>query len=413
MNIEIVSIGDELLKGRIVNTNGAFLCSHLSQSGFKVGRQTTLSDQDATLLSGLQEALMRSDVVICTGGLGPTLDDRTREAAAALFGCGFRMDPELAARLKKRYQHRYQAVEDQSRVPEKARLFSNRVGSAPGLLLAEKGKTLILMPGVPKEMEPMFLEEVLPFLENKWPAKERKSTVQLYFCLIYESLLDTHLREISTLFPLVEVGIYPAHGTLCVTLASSHAEQLKNYQQELERRFSNYIFSTTSSPLAEALMHALARRKKKLCFAESCTGGMLASLVTAIPGASDYFLGSFVVYSNAMKENVLNVSKQTLLTFGDVSEQTVREMAEGVFTKTDADYVIAVSGVAGPTGGSEEHPVGTIWAAIGERGKPTHAGKFMSFGSRETIILSASHQLLGALWRKVEKGIDPFPFLPS
>jgi nicotinamide-nucleotide amidase len=411
MIIEIVSIGDELLKGRIVNTNSSFLCRHLQLKGYSVSQQTTLSDERDLLSAGLREALARSDLVISTGGLGPTLDDRTREIAAEIFDCGFRFDQALADELKQRYQERYHAAEDQARVPTKATLLHNRVGSAAGLLFSEGGKTLILMPGVPKEMEPMFLEQVLPLLEKRWPMKEKKTMVQLHFCLVYESLLDPHLRELSQRYPAVEAGIYPAHGTLCVSLLSSNAEQLAGFQNELRKRFESYIYSAPSGKIEEALLAWFVKNKKKVAFAESCTGGMMASHAISVPGASDYFLGSFVVYSNEMKEGVLGVSKQTLLSKGAVSEETVREMLAGVFNRSNADYAIAVSGIAGPTGGTKEKPVGTVWAAMGERGKSPDVGQFLGYGSRETIMLVATNYLLGALWRKVEKGIPAFPLL--
>ncbi|MBS0603435.1 MAG: CinA family nicotinamide mononucleotide deamidase-related protein [Verrucomicrobia bacterium] len=413
MIIEIISIGDELLKGRIVNTNAAFLCSHLQKKGYAVSRQTTLSDQPELLKSGLKEAIARSDLVISTGGLGPTLDDRTREIAAEIYACDFHFDQKLADELLIRYPNRYDAVKDQARLPTKARIVLNRVGSAPGLFFSEKGKSLILMPGVPKEMEPMFLEQALPLIEKNWPLKEKKVISHLNFCLVYESLLDPHLRELSGRFPEVEAGIYPAHGHLSVLLLSSKADQLAAFEKEMRQRFGNYIYSSPSGRIEDALQDWFVKNKKKLAFAESCTGGTIASHATSIPGASDYFLGSFVVYSNEMKEQILGVSKQTLQTKGAVSEETVREMLEGVFKRTSADYAIAVSGIAGPTGGTAEKPVGTVWAAIGERGNPADVGKFMSFGSRQTIILSATNQLLGALWRKVEKGIPAFPFLPA
>jgi nicotinamide-nucleotide amidase len=411
MTIEIISIGDELLKGRIVNTNAAFLCKYLQLQGYGVSRQTTLSDEREVLSAGLKEALARSDVVISTGGLGPTLDDRTREIAAEIFTCDFRFDQTLADELKHRYQDRYHAVEDQARIPSKATLLHNRVGSAPGLVFSEGKKIWILLPGVPKEMEPMFLEQVLPYLEKSGLKAEKKASVQLHFCLLYESLLDPHLRELSLRYPLVEVGIYPSHGTLCVSLISAHAEQLSSFQKELRQRFDGYIYNAPSGKIAEALFAWCASHKKKVAFAESCTGGMLASCATLIPGASDYFLGSFVVYSNEMKEEILGVSKQTLLSKGAVSEEVVKQMLEGVFHRSSADYAIAVSGIAGPTGGSKERPVGTIWAAIGERGKVPDVGQFMGYGSRDTILLSATHSLLGALWRKVEKGIPAFPLI--
>lgn len=411
MKIEIISIGDEILKGRIINTNASFLSHLLQKNGYSVSRQTTLPDHKELLSLGLKEALSRSDLVICTGGLGPTLDDLTREAAADVFNSDFYIDQNLAGELKKRYQDRYHAVEDQARIPRKATAFYNPVGSAPGLVFSEGGKTLILLPGVPKEMESLFLEQVIPFLQKKWPVHQTKKMVQLNFCMVYESLLDPLLRRLSSHYPLVEAGIYPGHGFLCVCLLSSDADQISSFQKGLEEHFGNYLFSASSGKIEEALMAWFVKHQKTVAFAESCTGGMLASHVTSLSGASHYFLGSFVVYSNAMKEQILGVSKETLQSHGAESEETVREMLEGVFKRTTADYAIAVSGVAGPSGGSNELPVGTIWAAVGERGKSPDVGKFIARGSRETIILTTTNYLLGALWRKVEKGIPAFPLI--
>lgn len=411
MKIEVISIGDELLKGRVVNSNAAFLCRHLQQNGYTVARQTTLSDQPEPLKQGLLEALSRSDLVLSTGGLGPTLDDCTREIAAEIYHCGFHFVPELAHELRERFKDSYHAIEDQARVPSKAMLLPNHVGSAPGLFFSEEGKSLLLMPGVPREMEPMFLGAVLPFLAKKWPSQEKKETVQLHFCLVYESLIDSHLRHLITRYPEVEVGIYPGHGVLSILLLSSNVEQLAAFEKEMRRHFDAYNYESASGMIGEALQTWCVKNGKKVAFAESCTGGALASHVTAIAGASEYFLGSFVVYTNAMKEQILGVSRETLSLKGDVSEETVRAMLKGIFQRTAADYGIAVSGIAGPTGGTPEKPVGTIWAAIGKRGESPDVGQFLSFGSRETIILSATHSLLGALWRKVEKGIPAFPFI--
>lgn len=414
MNIEVISIGDELLKGTIVNTNAPFICRHLLEKGYRVSRQTTLCDERIALAAGLKEALHRSDLVITTGGLGPTLDDQTREAAAELFGSDFHIDEHLAEELKRRYAERYAAVQDQARVPRKAQLVRNRVGSAPGLLFSEKGKTLILMPGVPKEMEAMFIEEVLPLIEKQAPRSQRAAVVQLHFALVYESLLDPHLREFSKRYPAVETGVYPAEGRVTVLLLSADPHQLSSYQKELAARFDSYHYSSSSGKIEEALQAWFVKHKKTLFCAESCTGGAIASCLTRIPGASDYFLGSCVAYANGCKEKLLGVSARTLHDHGAVSAEVVREMLAGVFRTTSADYAIAVSGIAGPAGGTPDKPVGTIWAAIGERGKEPDVGTFKTYGSREKIILTTAYTLLGVLQRKVEKEIPAFPlFLES
>jgi nicotinamide-nucleotide amidase len=413
MMIELISIGDELLKGSIVNTNAAFLSRQFMEAGYAVSRQTTLPDEREALAKGFAEALQRADVVIATGGLGPTLDDRTREVAAELFHSDFYFDQALADDIKRRFGNRTVSLENQATVPSKAKTLPNRIGTAPGLLFLEGNKTLILLPGVPREMEPMFLEHVLPWIQKQWPLKVKKESVQLFFCLVHESLLDPHLRQLTEHYPSVEVGIYPAQGTLTVILHSSDKAQLDAFQKELTFRFSNYRYASQSGKIEEALHDWFVKHKQTLAFAESCTGGMLSAHITAIPGASDYFLGSFVVYSNPMKQQILGVSKETIDSQGAVSEATVKEMLGGVFKKTSADFAIAVSGIAGPSGGTEQKPVGTICAAIGERGKTPDVGTFKAFGNRHTMVLLTTRWLLGALWRKVEKGIPVFPLLPS
>ncbi len=411
MIIELISIGDELLKGATVNTNATFLSRHLQLSGYAVSRQTTLPDQKDCLHNGLKEALERADLVIATGGLGPTLDDKTRQIAAELFDSEFHFDQMVADDIQRRFGKMLVSMEDQATVPSKAKILLNRVGTAPGLLFSERDKTLILLPGVPKEMEAMFLDQVLPLIQKQWPSKHKKYSAQLYFCLVYESLLDPHLRRLCEKFPRVEAGIYPSHGTLSVSLHSSDSDQLDQFRKEFTGHFFNYNYHSPSGKIEEAVHAWFVKQRKKLALAESCTGGMISTLITSLSGASDYFLGSFVVYSNEMKEKLLGVSRETLLSKGAVSEEVVREMLNGVFANTDADFAIAVSVIAGPTGGSESKPVGTIWAAIGERGREPDVGIFQAKGNRQTIIHSSSHRLLGALWRKVEKGIPAFPFL--
>lgn len=235
--------------------------------------------------------------------------------------------------------------------------------------------------------------------------------MQLHFCLVDENHLSPHLRALSQQFPAVKVDVNPAHGTLSVSLSSAQAEQLEGFQKALLQHFGNYHYNAPSGKIEEALLTTCVKNKKKVVFAESCTGGAMASHVTSIAGASDYFLGSFVVYSNAMKEQILGVSAQTLASKGAVSEEVVKEMLAGVFERTSADYAVAVSGIAGPTGGTKDKPVGTVWAAVGERGKTPDVGQFRCGGNRERVILVAANTLLGALWRKVEKGIPAFPLI--
>jgi len=399
MRIEIVSIGDELLSGRIINSNAAWLCSILRELSFKVARQTTLPDETAALKSGLKEVLARSDLVITTGGLGPTCDDLTREVAADLFHSDFYDNPELLIELQKRYGKAVASLEDQARVPKKAIILENLVGTAPGLLFSEGGKTLVLLPGVPAEMRAIVTAAVIPYLKKYFPIKTERLTQELRFSLLTESQIDPFLRKYQKQFPELAIGIYPAYGTVSVSLSSESKVAIKAAAEELKTTFSDYFYEAPS--VEEALHIALIQKKLTLATAESCTGGEIAAMLTKIPGASNYFLGSIVAYSNALKEKVLQVSPTTLEKHGSVSKETVTEMLLGLFAATDANWGIAVSGILGPSGGTPEKPVGTVWAAIGKRGERPDVAKIPVFGSRAVMIESASRKVLAHLLRKL------------
>ena len=231
----------------------------------------------------------------------------------------------------------------------------------------------------------------------------------LHFTILHEGLIDPTLRELQEQYPQVEVGIYPGYGVLVVSLLSSQEEQLKQCRAALEKKFGPYLFLAPNGKIEEAVHSWFIQNKKMLALAESCTGGLMAAQLTALPGASDYFLGSFVTYSNAMKIQILGVPEEVIRQTGAVSKETVAAMLEGVFKHSGADFGIAISGIAGPAGGSEAKPVGTMWAAIGERGKAPDIGSFLAKGNRQTRILSTTNNLLGALYRKVTKGIAAFP----
>lgn len=411
MIIELVSIGDELLKGGIVNSNVACISRQLQERGYDVVRHTTLSDEKRALSAGLKEVLSRADLVIATGGLGPTLDDVTRQVAAELFDSPFHFDEKVAAELHRRFGEALTSLKDQATLPAKALALSNSVGTAPGLIFSEKGKTLVLLPGVPSEMLPLLSTQVLPYLEKSFPVSDKKQTSQLHFTILNENTLDPHLRALSVLYPAVEVGIYPGWGTLSVVLRSQDKAQLKGFEETLLKQFGNYSYSAPNGKVEEALHSWFLKQGKRLAFAESCTGGLMASHITALPDASHYFLGSFVTYSNGMKERILGVSADTLKNHGAVSAETVKEMLQGIFLQSDADYAVAVSGIAGPSGGSLEKPIGTIWAAVGERGKAPDIGTFKTHGGRQAIILWTTNLLLGTLYRKVSLGIPAFPLI--
>ncbi len=366
MRVEIVSVGNEILWGLTVNTNASFLSGTLSQKGYAVGKHTTLADDPAAIESGLREALHRSDLVIATGGLGPTIDDLTRPAADRVF-------------------------------TEKGEELKNSVGSAPGVFYFSKGKALVLLPGVPREMERMFLDEAMSRIERHFPTVQKQFSARCSLCLLKEVEVDPFLRELKQKHPEAEIGIFPAMGTLQVVFRSE--KPVEPFVHAIEKKFPTFYYGEGS--IAEAVHREMIGRKKTLALAESCTGGAISASLTAIPDSSKYFLGSIVAYSNVWKERFLQVSHSTIKKQGAVSVDAVKEMIAGLFSETDADYGIAVSGIAGPSGGTKEKPVGTVYIAIGKRGEKTDAGLLKAPKHRASAIDLAVQVSLGALWRRL------------
>jgi nicotinamide-nucleotide amidase len=408
MHIEIIAIASEVLSGRVVNTNASFISQTLLESGFDVSGHTVLPDDPMLLKKGLTQALKRSELIIVTGGLGPTCDDITRSILAELFDSKIEHHPEVFADLSQRFGHRNVSIENQAQVPKKAQPILNTIGTAPGLIFTSDNKCLIALPGVPIEMKKMLLNDVIPYLKQAHSGLVKRPTKTLNICILSESAIDPLVRELSALYPSVSAGIYPAAGVIRLVLSSSLEAELTAFSAAFSEKFETYIFPAESGKIEEAIHNWMIEHQKTLAFAESCTGGLLSAHITALAGASNYFLGSLVVYSNDLKIKILGVSEQTLSTHGAVSRETVSEMIAGVFRLTNADYAIVVSGIAGPEGGSADKPVGTVWAAIGHRGDTPDIALLFAKGNREAIILSTTNRLLGYLWRKL---VHQIPFV--
>ena len=334
MDVEIISIGDEVLRGQTVNGNAAFLSHELTERGYTICRHTVLSDDIEAIRSGLQEALHRSSFVITTGGLGPTLDDLTRVAAAPFF-------------------------------KEKPEELKNELGTAPGAF----GSHLILLPGVPREMERMFLEETMPLILERYPLDKPYHIRSCTLCLLRELEVDPILKKLEA--PGLKIGIYPAYGSLQIVFRSQRS--VDDLIRKVQEQFPTFYVGRGS--IEEAVHREMIARKKTLALAESCTGGAIAARLARVPDASLYFLGSIVAYSNQWKERFLGVRHDTLSKHGAVSGEAVEEMIQGHFDETECDFAVAVSGILGPKGGSAQKPVGTIYIAVAERGKIIDIGR--------------------------------------
>ncbi len=404
MNIAILSIGDEILSGSTLNSNAHHIAGALAAEGYSVSAHMTVSDTRDAICSGLEHLFEMADCIISTGGLGPTCDDLTREIVADYFGMGMRFDDEVAASLKERFPG-IDSLEDQATVPERAQALPNRTGTAPGLWFSERCGELILLPGVPSQMRQILSDEVIPLIKERFPLPERVWSRTLSFFQKRESEIDPLLRELKPAHPDVQFGIYPAYGTLGVKLTTRGGDDssLNAPAAIIQQAFKENFFSDTDPRIEKALHERMIGAGKRLGLAESCTGGAFAARLTAIPDASRYFEGSVVSYSNAVKEAALDVAAETLNGEGAVSEQTVQEMAAGVHRMMDVDIAVAVSGVAGPGGGSEEKPVGTIWAAIQKRGEraqtfliPTRA-----MWGRDLMISYSINYLIGEVIKRI------------
>lgn len=395
---EILTIGDELNRGEITDTNAAWLADQLSGAGFDVRYRSGVGDRPADMAAALTQAAGRSQVVIATGGLGPTSDDLTVDVVAALLHTEPEEEPAHRERLITRFAERGLALTPnnlrQVRIPQKAQALTNRTGLAPGFCCTLQGAQIFVMPGVPREMKPMFQEQVLPrlraLLDAGLPTGGRAAAAarRTYRVIgMGESHVDHRLRDLLEQ-PLPEAGAGPegaqrrtygelatlhyrlAFPEILVTLVvrgqdqGSAAQALDHLDPEVRRRLGGALYSEGQDDLPVVVGRKLRERGATLATAESCTGGMIGELMTAVPGSSAYFLGGVISYANEVKQQVLGVREQTLREHGAVSEACVREMAEGVRRLTGATYGVAVSGIAGPEGGSKDKPVGTVHLAV-------------------------------------------------
>jgi nicotinamide-nucleotide amidase len=410
VNLEVLTIGTELLLGYTVDTNAAELGRALAAAGAEITRRTTVPDRPEAIRAGLTEALDRAGFVITTGGLGPTRDDMTKTVVADLFGKRLMLDERLLADLEARFKRLGRPMpalnRTQAEVPEGATVLPNPRGTAPGLWVEDaRGRVVVLLPGVPREMRGLLVEAVLPRLVARQGGARRvvlSRTVRTTG--IAESALAERVGPIEPeIAPLTLAYLPSVEGVdLRVTawgLAPEDAEaRLAAVVQRLKAAVGDHGYGEDDADLAAVVLDALRQGRHRLGVAESCTGGMVAERVTSIPGASNSFIGGVVAYADVVKTAALKVPIETLEAHGAVSEETVRAMAEGAQRLFSADCTIAVTGIAGPGGGTPDKPVGTVWLA-GRVHTATRAVKRVFPGDRDEIRRRATQAALDLLRR--------------
>ncbi len=377
MKAYLLTIGDEILIGQIVNTNAAWMGQQLNLKGIDVVGMSAVADEAAPMRGALEHALQRADLVLLTGGLGPTKDDITKKVLADFTGGQLVFHEPTYARIQRFFQRlgrqATEAHRQQSYLPGNAQLLPNRMGTAPGMWFEVEGRVVVALPGVPYEMKTILSEEVLPRALGRFPTAPIAHRT-LLTSGEGESRIAEHIADLEAqLPPHIKLAYLPNLGRVRLRL-SSRGSQQADYQDELDRwasrfreRLGDLLYGEEEEKLEAAVGKMLKARNLWFCTAESCTGGYVAHLITRIPGSSAYFKGGVVAYSNALKREQLGVRASTLEQHGAVSEATVREMASGAVQQLGADIAVAISGVAGPGGGTPEKPVGTIWMAVANR----------------------------------------------
>lgn len=400
--VEIINIGDELLIGQVVNTNAADMAKMLNKAGFDVRKTSVIGDEAEIIRSSLQSAMQRADVVLITGGLGPTKDDITKKVLAEEFDSSLVMNEQVRTHVERYFASKglpfTPTNAEQALVPDKCRVVFNSVGTAPGMCFEKNGKLVFSMPGVPFEMRTM-MPEVIEIMKQhfKSEAVEYKT---LLVSGIGESFLSDKLEGFEANLPKgISLAYLPKGGTIRLRLTAKGADRNKvtdmlDQQTELLlASVKDYFMGFECDNIAETLGERLLENGKTVATAESCTGGNIAHLITLVAGSSRYYKGSVVSYANEVKEKVLGVRAGDLQQYGAVSEEVVKQMAEGVKKLLKTDYAIATSGIAGPSGGSDEKPVGTVWIAVaGERG--CVAEKFLFNTTRDNFIERTSNHAI-------------------
>ena len=404
MKAEIITVGTEILLGDILNTNCRYLSRELAAMGIEMYYQITVGDNEERLLKTLEESLNRSDIVICTGGLGPTEDDITKEVCAKYFGYELELHkPSLDAMIE-RFKHMNRVPtknnEKQAYFPKEAYILKNDNGTAPGCIMEKEGKMIVVLPGPPREMESMFENYVKPYL-SKLTDDVIESEV-LRIIGVGESKVENDILDIidSQTNPTIATYAKGYECTLRITAKAKSVEEakelIKPMSDEMKRRFGQSLYATGETSIEEVVAKMLVENNLKIAVAESCTGGMVSASLINYPGISSVFMEGCVTYSNEAKMKSLGVKKETLDVYGAVSDNCAKEMASGVAARYNTNVGIATTGIAGPGGGTDEKPVGLVYFGIYINGKVI-SKKYVFNGDRQGVRERATRTILNDL----------------
>jgi nicotinamide-nucleotide amidase len=406
MKAEIISIGSEILRGQITDTNANFIAQKLAELSIDLNYISAVGDNQKMLLSLLKKALSRSDLIITTGGLGPTEDDITYQVIAKTLHLKLIKSPEAEKNLK-RILHSIKIKLSpsnlkQAYLPEGAKVIINKYGTAPAMILEKDNKILSSFPGVPYEMKKLIEENLIPYLKEKFPPSVIKKSKTLKITGLGEALVNELIRNYINEQTNFSFGIYANPEDIQIQITTQaptekEVDQLLQFSSnQLIKILGNYVYGTDQQSLEEVVGNLLKAKNIKVAVAESCSGGMLGEMITNIPGSSEYFQGGVISYNAKIKEELLKVPQEIIEKYGEVSEQVARLMAEGVRKCCYSDIGISITGIAGPGGATEKKQVGLVYMALAN-GKKTLIQKHQLFGNRQQIRLRASRRALNLL----------------
>lgn len=405
MRAEVVVVGDELLAGRTIDTNSAMLARALLQCGVEVGRVIRVGDDEEAIKRAVAGALVSSRLVLVIGGMGPTPDDRTRQAIAQLLNRELVRDEGTLKRIQMQFARRRQAMpawaKRQALVLSGAKVFPNPVGMVPGTVLEQQGSLIVILPGVPAELKALIPPVVFQEIGKRFKVENSPSEILRTFGLI-ESRIAPRVLRISRRYP-VRVGFYPALSGLDIIFTGEEENKVKECADRVAQLLGRAVFARDEKSLSEVLSTLFLNHKLTVATAESCTGGLISDLLTNVPGSSRYYRGGVVAYSNQVKNDLLGVRGTTINRFGAVSGSTVLEMAEGVCRLLGSEVGIAVSGIAGPGGGSKEKPVGLVYIAVKVRDR-VKVERHLFMGERRMVKEQSAYSALDFCRRLLQFG---------